>query len=353
MVATYTGPQTTYVPNFEASGRLTSNFSRNPKSFALNSYIQLQPVKQMTGYHRKRTVEEAGRVIDTSLSNFIWPDNADMPRGVSHESDQYIQYLCKRYAYREQLGDQATGQAEYDVFAEYEAQLAQQAMTARTVKVLTALNTSGNYPSANTSAVFGGTITDTTGKWDASTTARQDIKRSLTHAAEVILDATLAGVELNDLVLVISTSMARKIAISQEIVDHIKGSPEALAQVRGELPGNNAIYGLPDKLYGFPVVIEKTRYVTSRKGATRAVSQAMSATSAIMVSRPGGLVGVAGAPTFSTAVLFVYDKDGGDLQVVREHDSWNKYTKLAVIDNNDVAIVAGEAGFLFTSAVAA
>lgn len=353
MPATYTGPQTTYVPNFEASGRLTSNFSRNPKSFALNSYIQLQPVKQMTGFYRKRTVEEAGRIIDTGLSNFIWPDNADMPRGMSHESDQYLQYLCKRYAYREQLGFQATEQSEYDIFAEYEAQLAQQAMTARTVKVLNLLTTAGNWSSAHNSDVQGDLITDTTGKWDASTTARQDIKRSLTYAAEEILDSTLAGVELNDLVLIISTSAARKISISQEIVDHIKGSPEALAQVRGELPGNNAIYGLPDKLYGFPVIIEKTRYVTSRKGATRSVSQAMPATSALMVSRPGGLVGVAGAPTFSTCVLFVYEKDGGDLQVIREQDNWNKYTKLAVIDNNDVELVADESGFLFTNAVAA
>lgn len=349
MPATFTGPQTTYVPNFEASGKLTVNFSRNPKSFAMNSYVQLQPVKQMVGFYRKRTVEEAGRVLNTSLSNFAWPDNADMPRGLSHESDQYLEYACARYAYRDQLGDQATDQAEYDIFAEYEAQLAQQAMTARTVKVLTALTTTANYPTGHFSAVS--SISGVAGKWDASTTARQDIRKSLTHAAELILDDTLAGVDINDLILVLPTTGAKQIALSQEIVDHIKGSPDALAQIRGELPGRNAIYGLPDKLYGFPVVIEKTRYVTSRKGATRAVSQALTSTSALMVSRPGGLVGVAGAPTFSTCSVFVYEKDGGDLKVEREHDKWNKYTKLAVIDNFVAKVTAGESGFLFTSTV--
>lgn len=349
MPATYTGPQTTYVPNFEASGRLTSNFSRNPKSFAINRYIQLQPVKQMVGFYRKRTVEEAGRVLNSSLSNFIWPDNSDMPRGLSHESDQYPAYRCIRYAYREQLGDLGTEQAEYDIFAEYEAQLAQQAMTARTLKVVTALTTAGNYPTANKSAVS--SISGVSGKWDESTTARQDIKRSLNHAAETILDATLAGVDVDDFVWVISSYMASRLTISQEIVDHIKGSPDALAQIRGELPNPNVFYGLPAKIYGFPVEVEKTRYVTGRKGATRVVAQAMPATTSVLVSRPGGLVGVAGAPTFSTCVVFVYDKEGGDFQVRREHDAWNGYTKLAVIDNFGVEMVAPEAGFLFTAAV--
>ena len=85
-----------------------------------------------------------------------------------------------------------------------------------------------------------------------------DIKRSIAHACETILDDTLAGVDLDDLMLVMSTGCAKEIGLSQELVDYIKGSPEALAQVRGELPNYNAIYGLPARLYGIPVVVEKT-----------------------------------------------------------------------------------------------
>lgn len=349
MPATFTGPQTTYVPNFEASGKLTVNFSRNPKSFALNSYVQLQPVKQMVGYYRKSTVEEQGRILNTDGADFAWPDNAEMPRGLSHESDQYLAYGCKRYAFREQLGDEATDQAEFQIFDEYEARLAQQAMTFRTLRAVTALTTTGNYETGHYSAVA--SISGNTGNWAASTSARQDIKRSLNYAANLILKDTLAGVDVNDFVLVMSPGCAASIAITQEIVDHVKGSPDALAQIRGELPGRNAIFGLPDKLYGFPVVIEKTVKVTSRKGATKASSYVLADSTPFLVSRPGGLVGVAGVPTFSTCVVFAYEKDGGDLKVMREHDNWNRFTKIAVVDNFDVKVVSGESGFLFTSAV--
>ncbi len=303
----------------------------------------------MVGLYRKRTVEQAGRVINAAGTGFIWPDNADRPRGINHESDQYLEYRCKRYSYSEQLGDLATDQAEYQIFEEYESQLAQLAMTQRTVTCLAAITNTSNYPSTNYKAVA--SIDGNTGNWAASTTARQDIKRSLNTAAGVIIDNTLAGVNVNDLVLVMSDACARSIALSQELVDHIKGSPEALAQIRGELPGKNAIFGLPDKLYGFPVVVEMTRRVTSRKGATKVTAPALAASTPFMVARPGGLVGVAGAPTFSTCVIFTYEKEGGDLKVLREHDGWHRYTKLAVEDNYDAQVVAPETGFLFTSAV--
>lgn len=349
MPATFTGPQTTYVPSHESSGRLTVNFSRNPKDFAVNKYVQLQPVKNMVGYYRRRTLEQAGRIVNSNLRDFAWADNADMPRGNNHESDQYLAYRCERFAYAEQVGDLASEQASYDLFEEYEKQLAQQAMTARTVKVLAKVTDTANYSSSHYSAVS--SISGNTGNWAASTTARQDIKRSLNTAANTILKDTLGAIDVKDLVLVMSPGCAMAISQSQELVDHIKGSPEALAQVRGELPGENAMFGLPNRLYGFPVVIEKTVKVTSRKGATLANSYVLSDATPFMVARPGSLVGIAGAPTFSTATLFVYEGDGGDLQVLREHDSWNKYTKLAVIDNFDTQITAPVSGFLFTSAV--
>lgn len=349
MPATFTGPQTTYIPSHDSSGRLTVNFSRNPKDFALNKYVQLQPAKNMVGYYRKRTLEQAGRIVNANLREFAWADNADMPRGNAHESDQYLAYRCERFAYPEQVGDLASGQAAYDLFDEYEKQLAQQAMTARTVKVLAKATDTANYSSSHYSAVA--SISGNTGNWAASTTARQDIKRSLNTAANTILKDTLAAVDVKDLVLVMSPGCAMQISQSQELVDHIKGSPEALAQIRGELPGENAMFGLPNRLYGYPVVIEKTVKVTSRKGATLANSYVLSDATPFMVSRPGSLIGIAGAPTFSTLVVFTYEQGGGDFEVKREHDNWNAYTRLAVVDNFAAEVVAPVSGFLFTSAV--
>jgi hypothetical protein len=125
----------------------------------------------------------------------------------------------------------------------------------------------------------------------------------------------------------------------------VKGSPDALAQIRGELPGDNAIYGLPDKLYGFPVVVEKTRKVTSRKGATRAASSILGDTTSFMVSRPGGLVGVADSPNFSSTVCYALE----EMTVETLRDAPSRRTLGRVVDNYVYKMVAPVSAFLFTT----
>ena len=348
MPATFPGGQNTFVPNHEASGKLVVDFSRNPKKFDLNKYVQVVPVKQTIGYYLLMTVEEAGRIINTNLSDFAWPDGNDAPTGTDGtESFVWQPFRTERFNYSAKLGDIAAGQADWDILNQHAAIKAQQAMTARSQKVLTALTTTGNYAASHTSAVA--SITGNTGTWAASTTARQDIKRSLNYAADLILRDTLAGVDVNDLQIVLSPTCASSVALSQEIVDHIKGSPEALAQIRGELPGQNAIFGLPNRLYGFNVVVEKTVKVTSKKGATRATSYVLGSTTPFMCARPGGLVGVAGAPSFSTCTVFVYEQD--ELSVETLDDRINRRKLIRVIDNFHAVMTAPVSGFLFTSAV--
>jgi hypothetical protein len=219
-------------------------------------------------------------------------------------------------------------------------------MTARTQLAVTALTTAANYDSSHRLDVTA--ISGNTGRWDQSTTARQDIKRSLNTAAEVILDDTLAAVELDDLVLVISSALASALSLTQEIVDYIKASPEALAQVKGELPGSNTIYGLPDKLYGFPLVVEKTRKVTTIKGATTSRSQILAIGTPFMVARPGGLVGVADAPNFSTCVCFAQE----EMTVETLRDPNNRRTMGRVVENVVYKVVAPASGVLFSNAAA-
>ena len=72
-----------------------------------------------------------------------------------------------------------------------------------------------------------------------------DDKLGFITGMELILDDTLAAVDLDDLVLLINSADAGNLIESQEIVDYIKGSPDALAQIKGELPGKNSMYGLP------------------------------------------------------------------------------------------------------------
>ncbi len=190
-------------------------------------------------------------------------------------------------------------------------------------------------------------IAGNTGNWAQSTTARQDIKRSFNEAAEVILDDTLAAVDINDLMVVINSRLASNMSLTQEIVDYIKGSPEALAQVRGELPGSNTFYGLPDKLYGFPLIVEKSRKVTTHKGATTARSQVLPNATPFMCARPGGLVGVQNAPNFSTVAIFVQE----EMTAETKRDDDNRRTKARIVDTYVAKMIAPVSGVLYTGAM--
>ena len=344
MVAQYPSQSNVFVKDHEASGKLTVDFSRNVKDFAVNQYAQIQPVTKVAGYYREVTVEEAGRILNSDLANFAWADGTAAPEGFEGtESHEWKEYRAERYAFPVTLGDLTIDQASWDVRNEYAAKKAQQAMTGRTIQVVDKLTTSGNYDATHvaTATAAGGA------KWDAALTSNQAVKQSLNYAANVILKDTLAGVDITDLILVISPGLAKELSATQEIVDHIKGSPDALAQIRGELPGNNAIYGLPEKLYGFPIVVEKTVKVSSRKGATKSTAFVMDDEKAVMVARPGGLMGVFGAPSFSTATVFMME----EMTTETLRDEKDRRTLLRVVENYDVVLTAPVSGFLFTSVI--
>ena len=345
MVAQFPSAQNVFVKDHESSGKLTVDFSRNAKDFAVNNYSQIQSVDKVAGYYREVTVEEAGRILNSDLSNFSWADGAPAPEGFEGtESHEWKEYRCERFAFPVSLGDLTIDQASWDVRQEYAAKKAQQAMTGRTVKAIAVLENVANYPTQKLD-VDDGTVSST--KWDAATDVNQNIKKSLNHGANVILKNTLAGVDINDLVLVISPGLAAELSATQEVVQHIKGSPDALAQIRGELPGENAIYGLPNKLYGFPVVVEKTVKVTSRKGATAARSFVKADDTAVMVARPGGLEGVAGAPSFSALTTFMQE----ELSVETLREEKDRRTLLRVVENYDVVMTAPVSAFLFQDVI--
>lgn len=346
MVAQFPGSHNTFVPDHAASNKLVVDFSRNPNRFAVNKYTQIVPVKKTVGYYLEMTVEERGRILNTDLSDFAWPDGKDAPEDFDGtEAFEFKAFRTERYKYGFRLGDLTIDQSSWDITAQHAGIKAQQAMTARTQLAVTALTTSGNYASSHRSAVA--SISGNTGTWAASTTARQDIKRSLNHAANQILLDTLAAVDVNDLIVVVNPTLARAMSECQEIVDHIKGSPDALAQVRGELPGRNAMFGLPDQLYGFPICVEATAKVTTRKGASSTTkAYVLGDSTAFMTARPGGLEGLYGAPSFSTCSIFMLE----EMTVETKHDDDNRVTKGRVVENYDVVMTAPVSGFLFTSA---
>jgi hypothetical protein len=345
----FPGSPNVYVPNHEASNKLVVDYSRNPKKFALNQYAQIVPVEQVLGLYQQMTIEERGRVMSTNAAEYDWDDAADAPSGTDGtESFIWQQYLAKRKAYAFRLGDMTVDQASWEILAQHADIHAQKAMTVRTQLAYNELTTSGNYTSGHVSAVFGGTISGTAGNWAQSTTARSDIKRSLIAAYEKILDNTLAAIEPDDMYLVMGSATAGQISESQEIIDAVKQSRDAWPMLQGNLPNGTSLYNIPSKLYGFNVVIDKTRKTTTLKGASTVTRTGIFAQSnAFLVARPGGLVAPAGGPAFSFLQQFTYKKY--DMLVESKYDDDNKRTNGRVIDCVAMKAVAPSAGFWFQS----
>jgi hypothetical protein len=348
VVAQYPSAQNTFVKDHAASGNMVVDFSRNPKEFAVSDYTQLVPTEKKAGYYLEMTVEEAGRILNTDLSDVAWPDNQDAPEDFDGtESFEFKGFRCERKKFGFRLGDLTVDQASWDIVAQHGSIHAQRAMTGRTQLAITALTTTTNYAAAHTSDVA--SIAGNTGKWSASTTARQDIRRSLNHAANRIRLDTLGSIKPKDLILVISPGCAKEIAETQEIQDFIKGSPSAWASVKGDLAdqNQNVAYGLPPQLYGYNLVVEDAAKVTSRKGATKVAAWVLDDARPFMCARPGGLEGTYGAPSFSTCSVFMLE----EMTVETLHDPNNRLVRGRVVEDYVVVLTAPVSGFLFTLAV--
>lgn len=344
------GPTSTFIHSHEASGKLIVEFARNPKDFPLNQYAQIQTSPKPAGYYLVMTAEQAARVINADLREFLWAPGNEAPDGSWNlETFDFLPFECKRYAYPFRMDMETARNASWDIVAQHARYAAQQAMTARTVATLNVLTTSANWPASHVLSVP--TIPgNSSTRWDGATVANQVIRNSLTYAAELILTDTLGVVRAQDLRLVVSSELARIMARTQEIVDYIKGSPFALAQLRGELPGRNVIYGLPDTLYGIEVVVEDTKRVTTLKGAATTTRQnALANNQALLVSRPGALVAPSGSASFSTVTIFV--REGWEMRVETKEDAWNQLVFGRVVDFFDVRLTAPASGVLFTNCI--
>lgn len=348
MPLAYPGGNNTFVKDLDASGRLITEFSRNPDEFALNSYIQLSNVQKTDGYYLKITPEEAARVLDSNLAEFVWPDGAPRPqRNNGTETFEFHNYSCQRYAYEFVIGRLSAEQADWNIVESHARIHAQKAMTARTLSVHGYLQNPTSWAAGHSENVATG-IPGNTGSWDQSTVARQDIKRSIAYGVEKIMLATLSVVRRDDLQLVMSPSVAHAIAESQELVDHIKSSPDAYSQFEGE-KAKWGEYGLPNRIYGVEIVVEDAVRVSSKRGAAVASGFICDADQAYLLARPGSLVAESGGPSFSTVHLFLQE----DMTVYTKDNEDDRRTEGSIVDNFDVVGTAPASGFRFENVIGA
>lgn len=341
MAAAHPSGTNTYIADWDSTGKLQTSYSRNPSDFALNKYCTLTPVTKNRAYYMRVTAEVAARIINDQ--DYIWPDgNVEPDDNDEQESFEFVPIETRRRAYKFAVGYQAAEQSDWKIVAAYSKFMAQKAMTNRTLRILEAGLTAANYDASHvmTATAAGGDF------WTAGTGANPVIKKSLDKAVDTVLTDTLGQVDNESLVLVLSPTLAFSISESPELHEFVKSSPFARDQITGKIMGRNARFGLPESLYGVDVVVEKTVRVTSRKGASSATkTYAMDSNKALLVARPGELVGVEGAPSFSTLHCFMRE----EMTVETKDDPDNRRKKGRIVEDFDAYVVAPASGFLFTN----
>jgi hypothetical protein len=325
----------TYVPVALAKDKLVVDFARDPKRFKVAQYTQVIPVEKDTGYYLYLDPDEAGRILNTDARDFVWYDGADAPRRHSGTQEfEFRPYRTTRYQFDFTLGWKSVQHASWEIVARHAAAKAQQAMTLRTqLAANVLLDTSQHAP---------GHVITPTGAWSTSTTTNMHIQKTLIAAAEKILDDTLGMVTKDDLVLVMGTGLAKTIATAPEVVELVKYQA-GFDFMRGASERTNVSYGVPESLYGFKVVVDETRKVTTKKGSnSRTVASIWPANQAVLLARPGGMEGAANVINFAACCLFMNE----EMTVEQKDDPDNRRLQGRVVEDYDVRLVAPAAAVL-------
>jgi len=305
MAFQFPGGANTFVPM--AQQALQVNFSQNPSSFLLNKYVSIISIDKPGGYYIYHSPDEETRIDYSNAADMVWNDGS-YPQVNFSKGQQFVQFLTQRYHQMFTIGDIAQESAAglWDVIADHAASAASRLMTLRTYNVLGQLTNTDNWGTSTATATsIGG------GYWSAGGDSNPPyIQKSLQSAIVDIQKATNSTVGPKDLVLVIDPDTAFAMSQSPEIRNYLKSS-----YVAGQfLEGSGFLYGLPDPLYGIRVVVEDRVSSATAHGQASANTYILGK-NALLLSRPGALMGGSLYNSMSTASLAVFE----DLSVQVEH----------------------------------
>lgn len=341
-----------FVPSFEGSGELIINYSRNVKDFPISRYIQITKVEQPSAYFLAVTPDSAGRIANLNLSDFTWPDGQYAPSGIwNNAAFSWTLVNTQRRCFPFLLGARAVNAASWPILAVEAGQMAQLAMTGRTLLAASLIFTSGNYDSNHTATVA--TIRAlnaglSSGNFGTGTGSNPIIKWCFGYGKQQIQKTTLSAVKRDQVLALMSPAVALQMSVSPEVTAFCSSSPFALAQLRGDVPWINGAWGLPDVLYDTPVIVDDTSYVSSELGASSTtfayVYDAISGSEVALISRPGGLEGTYGTKSFSSITMFALE----EMTVESLYDSVNRLYLGRVCEDYVFTFTAPAASYLFT-----
>lgn len=345
-----------FVP--QATGQVVG-YLRKPGKFKLLEYAQLVKSTRTGGDGWPvclfTTIDPDAPVRVVTDQEYAFEDGDDPPEG----SGMMVNFVTTevrmfRRAYPYRIGDQAADTANlFPVLPVYRQVALMEAMTNKTARVWSLLDTTANWGSNTADA---NTLNGGRGLWSQASATEGSpfylaIKRSLTAAIQTINLATNSVVQPEDLKLVISPVLAMSAANSGEITDYLKGSPFAKMQQEGKERGRNQQYGFPDYYGGVEVIVEDASRVTDRPNSAGTTSTTnrnyiKANTNAVLLSRIGGLDGVEGAPSFSTLQIYYYKYE---MAVEERRDVWAKRIDGRVVDQFKEVLASSRSGFSITN----
>ena len=280
----------TQIPTAEATGQLTSEWSRNPAKYPVNRWTEVRPVTKSIGYYLRIAPDFAARSAGAAGSRHLWKDGADRPNGVSNQiTFEWQPFRAQRYDYDSTVGDMALDQSEVQIGIAVQRGLMSQCMVDRTRFAIAAL-TGANF-GGNTAAVNGGLLPSGQ-NWlngtSGGNTPTNNIKTSILQAMNSLMKSTGGGIDMEDLILLISPDLAVKMAVSPEITSVPIQSQYAYDALTGT--GKfNAKWGLPDRLAsGIRLVVEDTVINTAPLGSNSpAMGYGLDSHTAYLLVRPG------------------------------------------------------------------
>lgn len=353
MAYVHASPFNAFVP--AATGQIIS-YTRDPAKYKINEYAQLFKSDAAVGVYYKLNPDDSARVV--SLDEDVWADGHSRKDGdtVGQRFD-LVEFQTIRRNKKAKIGWQALkagNRNSLNLLVANTNIVRNLTMIARTARLMALLETAN---SATWGSNFGSATTLGGGVWTSGTDSDPVIKRTLMTIAKNIHLATNGMVSDLDneedvgLNLILSPDDAALLSTVPEIHSYLARSQFALDQIKGKNRGQNALWGLPDFLYGYKLVVENAVRVKEREAADGTVLATANRgwvktnNSAVITSRPGGLDGQMGAPSFSTAQIYFVDKE---ISLDTFDDPEDELTRVHVQENVKEVVAAPAAGYLIT-----
>lgn len=335
-----------FTPSFDQTAGLVLNYARNQKDYVVNQLSTITPVKQVAGNWLRLDPNDVVR-MNQDLSRTFWYDGQPLEAdSANKQRHTFLTYNAQRRVPPGgaiQRGYNEVKQAAWDLQATDRSVLANKMMLVRTKAFFDALFNTDNHLTdhVSTATSLGG------GFWDNATSTLNYIQKTFTEVARRILLDSNGVVDMSQLTLVLDPYSAQRMGQTQEVRDYLAQQVNSIEYIRGEM--KNTAFGLPDKMYGVRIVVDKSVANYANIGATANRQFLANASNQVaFLARPGDLVNTGDlASSFSTVHFFVVD--GQEMQTYSYDDVRNMRYENFVYEYWDVKVVSPETGYIVTS----